>query len=156
MAIGVLGTFGLARPRAEASQGRVEVCHVTGNGTQMRLEIAAASVDAHLRHGDVMATPFGTRCLDFEPPDPVAACGATCEGPGGAGESDGFLGCVPNGEVCIEFTTCCNGCAPPSDALLSRCGGCIREFSGPCRTNDDCCSDLVCGTGAFGGLWRAA
>lgn len=145
MGLGVLGILGLVRSGSSAPAPRVEVCHFD-DGVGTRMQVPERAVAAHLRHGDVVATPFGTPCLDFEPVDPIAACGARCEGPGVAGESDGYLGCVPDGEHCGAFALCCSGiCTSPLPGSIGACGGCRGAGRGPCTDDSHCCPGLLCG-----------
>jgi len=52
----------LTAPALAAQQGKVEICHVTGSQTNpiVLIEVSANSLDAHLAHGDFLATNNGT------------------------------------------------------------------------------------------------
>jgi hypothetical protein len=95
----------------------------------------------------------GFTCIPAEGP-----CCGNCEGAGGAGDgrcSNNYCICVPDGNVCSEFTTCCSGvCGSPQAPLITRCGACIGEGSGPCIEDTDCCDGLTCVSGDFGGSCR--
>jgi hypothetical protein len=40
-------------------QGKVDVCHRTGNGSFHEINISANALPAHMRHGDVMPDEYG-------------------------------------------------------------------------------------------------
>jgi len=40
-------------------QGKVDVCHRTGNGSFHEINISGNALTAHLRHGDVMPDEYG-------------------------------------------------------------------------------------------------
>ncbi len=41
------------------SQDKVNVCHVTGNGSYHEINISADALPAHLKHGDVLPDEYG-------------------------------------------------------------------------------------------------
>ena len=43
-------------------QGKVDVCHRTGNGSSHVINISMNALPAHLRHGDVLPDQYGD-CL---------------------------------------------------------------------------------------------
>jgi hypothetical protein len=53
---------------------KADICHVTGHGEMILINVAAAAVDAHLAHGDKMADtdsngePFCKKDIPIEPP----------------------------------------------------------------------------------------
>jgi hypothetical protein len=51
-----------ARVQATRS-GKVAVCHRTGTGTFVRIEVARPAVRAHLAHGDVLAANLNEACV---------------------------------------------------------------------------------------------
>ncbi len=40
-------------------QDKVDVCHLTGNGSFHEINISANALPAHLRHGDVLPDQYG-------------------------------------------------------------------------------------------------
>lgn len=40
-------------------QGKVDVCHQTGNGSYHVINVSGNAVPAHLRHGDVLPDEYG-------------------------------------------------------------------------------------------------
>lgn len=40
-------------------QGKVDVCHRTGNGSSHVINISGNALPAHLRHGDVLPDQYG-------------------------------------------------------------------------------------------------
>jgi hypothetical protein len=42
-----------------APQGKVDVCHLTGNGSYHMINVSANALPAHLRHGDVLPDEYG-------------------------------------------------------------------------------------------------
>lgn len=40
-------------------QGKVDVCHRTGNGSFHEINISSNALPAHLRHGDVLPDEYG-------------------------------------------------------------------------------------------------
>jgi len=40
-------------------QGKVDVCHRTGNGSFHEINISANALPAHLRHGDMLPDEYG-------------------------------------------------------------------------------------------------
>ena len=82
--------------------------------------------------------------------------------------SNGSCG-LPNGGTCTANTQCCSGtclangicapcrftgsiCAPGDNCCDGTCenGKCCAPMSHPCRTDDDCCGSLHCGTSGCG------
>lgn len=60
---------------ATAGPDKVEVCHVTGEGSYMLINVSSASLDAHFDHGDGQpgVGDFDAECnLVTEPPEPEA------------------------------------------------------------------------------------
>lgn len=42
-----------------ASQGKQDVCHLTGNGSYHMINVSVNALPAHLRHGDVLPDEYG-------------------------------------------------------------------------------------------------
>jgi hypothetical protein len=40
-------------------QGKVDVCHITGNGSFHEINISGNALTAHLNHGDVLPDEYG-------------------------------------------------------------------------------------------------
>ena len=43
-----------------ASQGKEDVCHLTGNGSYHLINVSVNALPAHLRHGDVLPDEYGS------------------------------------------------------------------------------------------------
>jgi len=40
-------------------QEKVDVCHRTGNGTMIEINVSGNALPAHMRHGDVLTDEYG-------------------------------------------------------------------------------------------------
>ncbi len=56
---------------AKGPSPKVEICHLTGNGSYILINVSSNALDAHEAHGDMapFETPFGSSC-DVPPPPP--------------------------------------------------------------------------------------
>jgi hypothetical protein len=107
VALGAAGMIALRSSGTAAPAGKVNICHVTGNGTYNYISVSSNALPAHIAHGDVV-----TNLDDLEN---CRACGNVCTAPANGSALCGDDGCV---------YTCNEGYEPDGN------GGCVMPSTG--------------------------
>lgn len=148
LAGGALAAVGL-RGGATAKPNKVDLCHLTGNGSYRHINVSVNALDAHLRHGDrIPDTCDENSELDY------ATCECACP------PTDCGPGYILDGRSCLcrcqdyergtiaEFGVRCteNGvCLDTAEGIRE----CVDNSPGACTTDEGCESSDDCTDG-----WR--
>lgn len=140
---GALGMTGAVRGVAQAD--KVRICHLTGNGGYVQIEVSRDALSAHAGHGDLIddsSCPVG-ESLDYA----TCTCGGTtsCEPDADADTCAGQCGAIANN--CGQVVECEPCCTPVATCPPGRCGalddGCGGTIDCGC-TDRDVCIDTTC------------
>jgi hypothetical protein len=126
---------------AAKRKAKVTVCHNTGSGRQVAIQVSEKAVPAHERHGDTIAPDFAND------PANCGGCAASCD--------DGDL-CTDDAcsaGACVSTATSCddaNGC---TDDVCDPASGCVStvvpgracDDTDACTDTDVCAEDGSCG-----------
>jgi hypothetical protein len=172
-ALGAAGMIALRGSGAAAPAGKVNICHVTGNGTYNYISVSSNALPAHVAHGDVVT--------DLNDLANCGACGNACTAPANGTAFCGEDGCdytcndgfVLNeaGDACVATSLCpagyealnggcflivpdkwdcppmgCNGYGSIDGSGNYMCGN--RTFNS-CHVTSDCPTGQACYNGNY-------